>query len=189
MHISKLRFALVAAIMAFTVPAEPVAAQICFPGSTLCYTVTSFSIGFDTESDEEWTYYTATMHGLWSQPVFPEEIAWELQFENSVQLMGAPFVGGWGRLTTDGGYANNGRYAGAGIYVDRDPYAVIRYMEVDDASGRSFSCGSMYPGGTANPCSVVPEPTTVVLLASGLIGIGVVAWRRKREEEEDTVGE
>ena len=32
--------------------------------------------------------------------------------------------------------------------------------------------------------STIPEPSTVVLLGTGLLGIGLVAWRRRKEEEE-----
>ena len=40
------------------------------------------------------------------------------------------------------------------------------------------------PGSFLGHSLTVPEPSTVILLGTGLVGIGYMAWRRKKKESE-----
>lgn len=43
------------------------------------------------------------------------------------------------------------------------------------------------PGGSYPPCQVVPEPFTIALLGTGLVGVGGAALRRRRRKEDDDI--
>ena len=62
--------------------------------------------------------------------------------------------------------------------------ARVMIQGVGDPEDCSFKLDS--PQGFVSGCDgpVVPEPATVILLATGLIGVGAVGYRKRRKEEE-----
>jgi hypothetical protein len=50
--------------------------------------------------------------------------------------------------------------------------------------GTAFLESSTVPEpSTVREPSTVPEPSTVILLGTGLLGLGFMSWRRKEEED------
>jgi hypothetical protein len=47
--------------------------------------------------------------------------------------------------------------------------------------GLCLLCSLAVLGADTGTTSPVPEPSTIVLLATGLVGIGFAAWRRNRK--------
>ena len=87
--------------------------------------------------------------------------------------------------TCDPSTGMNAGWVAFNFWTDQEWYAgqaqlSYRYKSVGPADA-SLTC----PDGSLNCTSeVVPEPVTVLLLASGLFGVGLVGFLRRRREEE-----
>ena len=70
------------------------------------------------------------------------------------------------------------RVLGLAVY---DPEAEWSEPRATCGSGFFGPWAELSVGDCVGSQNVVPEPSTVILLATGLFGIGLVAWRRKEE--------
>ncbi len=117
------------------------------------------------------------------------EAAYSNSFLNAVGLNFASTYNGIGTVNTSG-FAAEGPYGAAlftgvsSIYGNNG-----NSISAPGAAGwttqvfRDAAGNGVYAAATvASTSSVVPEPSTLLLLATGLLAIGLVAWQRRRRE-------
>lgn len=90
---------------------------------------------------------------------------------------GTGYFGG-GSYTTSADNKTFTGYEYHGVLQFQGTFESLTWNSTPDEYWHGFTVG------VAGAESVVPEPGTVILLATGLLGVGFVAYRRKGEDEE-----
>lgn len=166
---------LVAALLSAPQSAQSqVLGTYCGSAATWCFNATAFSF-LETVSGT----YNASLTGVWSGSAFTGLTG--LQWFNNVLPPTATGASSGTPLFTPGVATTNNSSFNAASGITAVSFADIRLTWFDN-SNNFIRCGA---GANANPCAFtaisVPEPGTGLLMLTGLLGLGFVAWRRKEE--------
>lgn len=83
--------------------------------------------------------------------------------------------------TLGSGGSTGGSVLFYGLIDQMNPFDAV---EFSSSSGEVFAFDQMTIGSVEQVRTTVPEPISMVLLGSGLAGLGAVRWRRRKNREE-----
>jgi hypothetical protein len=72
---------------------------------------------------------------------------------------------------------------GTGDIVTGGPTRPLDTAGITNASGNADASNSGMPGTWPGTTSAVPEPSTVTVLGAGLLGLGLLRWRRRQNRD------
>jgi hypothetical protein len=96
---------------------------------------------------------------------------------DTAEYYGTGTTPGW--TVSSGGSATSIVGASLGNFVRADVGTMTLYSNRYDRSAPSYRC-TVTPNAGGTPCVRVPEPSSLLLLATGLLPIALVGWRRRR---------
>jgi len=111
----------------------------------------------------------------------------ERYYEGTTLLAGTVVAFGWGESGSELGYFDfliskdslRGALVDGGIWPNDRPTGIVAYAEKLHGWSGSWECDFTLGKVKGDKAPVVPIPTTILLLGSGLLGFGLLSRRRK----------